>query len=49
MDSSAALPWPPSSKAVSYTHRHVNKWLLAHPQAGIPGAHQGLVGENIQL
>lgn len=27
---------------------HVNKWLIAHPEAGIEG-HQGLKGENITL
>lgn len=26
-----------------------NKWLIAHPEAGIKGAHAGLVGENITL
>ncbi|MDO4547128.1 MAG: DUF4867 family protein [Clostridia bacterium] len=28
---------------------HVNKWLLAHPDAGIEGAHAGLVGENLTV
>lgn len=26
-----------------------NKWLIAHPESGIEGAHAGLVGENITL
>lgn len=26
-----------------------NKWLIAHPESGIEGAHPGLVGENITL
>ena len=26
-----------------------NKWLIAHPEAGIEGAFCGLVGENIQI
>lgn len=29
--------------------RAKNKWLLAHPEAGIEGAYQGLVGENITI
>lgn len=27
----------------------MNKWLLAHPDAGIEGAYEGLRGENICL
>lgn len=26
-----------------------NKWLIAHPEAGIEGAFEGLVGENIEV
>lgn len=26
-----------------------NKWLIAHPESGIEGAHRGLVGENITI
>ena len=26
-----------------------NKWLIAHPESGIEGAHAGLVGENITI
>lgn len=44
-----ALPFAPTGKGEDGLLTHVNKWLLAHPQAGIPDAHQGLVGENIQL
>lgn len=29
--------------------RAKNKWLLAHPDAGIEGAYEGLVGENVSL
>lgn len=28
---------------------HVNKWLIAHPDAGIAGAFNGLIGENIDI
>ncbi len=28
---------------------HVNKWLIAHPDAKIPGAWNGLIGENISV
>lgn len=28
---------------------HVNKWLIAHPDAGIEGAHVGLTGENLHV
>ncbi len=27
---------------------HVNKWLIAHPEAGIANAHVGLTGENLR-
>lgn len=27
---------------------HVNKWLIAHPEAGIEGAYCGLVGANLK-
>ena len=26
-----------------------NKWLIAHPEAGIEGAFQGLKGENLTI
>ncbi|MCF0128917.1 MAG: DUF4867 family protein [Pseudobutyrivibrio sp.] len=28
---------------------HTNKWLIAHPEAGIEGAFAGLKGENLKL
>lgn len=38
----------PRGRAEDKLLTHVNKWLIAHPEAGIEG-HQGLKGENIAL
>lgn len=41
------LPFTPAPHGESTLLTHVNKWLIAHPEANIPGAHAGLVGENL--
>lgn len=45
----APLPFKPSGSGEEKLLYAVNKWLLAHPDAGIEGAHEGLCGENICL
>ena len=38
------LTFTPASKLLT----HVNKWLIAHSDAKIAGAHEGLIGENLR-
>lgn len=42
-----ALPFPAAGEGESKLLTHVNKWLIAHPEANIQGAHAGLTGENL--
>lgn len=43
------LPAPASTEGEDKLLTHVNKWLLAHPDAHIDGAFNGLVGENLHV
>ena len=43
------LPFKTTDQGEDKLLTHVNKWLIAHAEAGIKGAHIGLVGENITL
>lgn len=43
------LSFTPSSKGEPRLLTATNKWLIAHPEAGINGAHIGLKGENHTL
>lgn len=41
------LPFATTGRGEDALLTHVNKWLIAHPEAGIAGAHVGLRGENL--
>ena len=43
------LTFTPASEGEAKLLTNTNKWLIAHPEAGIEGAYCGLVGENITL
>lgn len=43
------LPRPRGTAGEDQLLTHVNKWLIAHPDSGIQGAHMGLVGENLKV
>lgn len=43
------IDFPLSQKGEDRLITARNKWLIAHPEAGIEGAFCGLVGENIQI
>jgi hypothetical protein len=45
----ASLKHKPEAKGEAALLFAVNKWLIAHEEAGIEGAHAGLIGENIHL
>lgn len=42
-----ALTFPTTGEGEDKLLTHVNKWLIAHPEAKIQGAHVGLTGENL--
>lgn len=44
-----ALPFAPEAKGESRLLTAVNKWLIAHEDAEIEGAVNGLKGENITI
>ena len=43
------LAFTPSKEGESKLLTHTNKWLIAHPEAEVPGAFNGLTGVNISL
>ena len=43
------LTFTPGTTGEDKLITHTNKWLIAHPEAKIEGAHEGLIGENITL
>lgn len=43
------LAFTPAKRGEPKLLTATNKWLIAHPESGIEGAHAGLVGENITL
>lgn len=43
------LPFTPNAEGEPKLMTAVNKWLIAHPEANIEGAFNGLRGENIEL
>lgn len=43
------LAFTPASEGEPKLLTHTNKWLIAHPEAGIEGAYCGLKGENITI
>lgn len=45
----APLPFPMAKTGEAKLLTHVNKWLIAHPDAHIANAHPGLIGENLTL
>lgn len=44
-----SLPFPISGEGEFQLLTAVNKWLIAHEDANLPGAFCGLKGENITL
>lgn len=43
------LTFTPASEGEAKLLTNTNKWLIAHPEAGIEGAYCGLKGENITI
>lgn len=43
------LAFTPASEGEPKLLTATNKWLIAHPDSGIQGAHAGLIGENITI
>ena len=43
------LPFEPAKEGENRLLTAVNKWLIAHEEAGIEGAFCGLRGENLEV
>lgn len=48
-DTNTDLKFQPAKEGEPKLLTHTNKWLIAHPEAGIEGAFAGLKGENIKV
>jgi len=49
IETNETLPFETAKEGENRLLAAMNKWLIAHEEAQIPGAFCGLVGENITL